>query len=57
VVIEADEYDRSFHQLSPYMAVITSAMRPSDIYETAEAFRESFEHFTSLSNRAVHYHA
>ena len=25
VVIEADEYDRSFHQLSPYMAVITSA--------------------------------
>lgn len=49
VVIEADEYDRSFHQLSPYMAVITSADPDHlDIYETAEAFRESFEHFTSL---------
>lgn len=49
VVIEADEYDRSFHQLSPYMAVITSADPDHlDIYQTAEAFRESFEHFTSL---------
>lgn len=49
VVIEADEYDRSFHQLSPYMAVITSADPDHlDIYETAEAFKESFEHFTSL---------
>jgi len=49
VVIEADEYDRSFHQLSPYMAVITSADADHlDIYDTAEAFRESFEHFTSL---------
>ena len=49
VVIEADEYDRSFHQLSPYMAVITSADADHlDIYETSEAFRESFEHFTSL---------
>jgi UDP-N-acetylmuramate--alanine ligase len=49
VVIEADEYDRSFHQLSPYMAVITSADPDHlDIYGTAAAFRESFEHFTSL---------
>ena len=49
VVIEADEYDRSFHQLAPYMAVITSADPDHlDIYETADAFRESFEHFTSL---------
>jgi len=49
VVIEADEYDRSFHQLSPYMAVITSADPDHlDIYETASAFRESFVHFTSL---------
>lgn len=49
VVIEADEYDRSFHQLSPYMAVITSADPDHlDIYENADAFRESFEHFTSL---------
>lgn len=49
VVIEADEYDRSFHQLSPFMAVITSVDADHlDIYETAEAFRESFEHFASL---------
>jgi len=49
VVIEADEYDRSFHQLSPYMAVITSADPDHlDIYKNATAFRESFEHFTSL---------
>lgn len=49
VVIEADEYDRSFHQLMPYMAVITSVDPDHlDIYETPEAFTESFEHFTSL---------
>ena len=48
-VIEADEYDRSFHQLSPYMAVITSADPDHlDIYGTPEAYRESFEQFTSL---------
>lgn len=48
-VIEADEFDRSFHWLRPYMAVITSAdPEHLDIYGTAEAYRESFEHFTSL---------
>ena len=48
-VIEADEFDRSFHWLRPYMAVITSADPDHlDIYGTAEAYRESFEHFTSL---------
>ena len=48
-VIEADELDRSFHHLSPYIAVITSADPDHlDIYHTAEAYRESFEHFTSL---------
>jgi len=48
-VIEADEYDRSFHHLKPYMAVITSADPDHlDIYGTPEAYRESFEHFTSL---------
>ena len=48
-VIEADEFDRSFHWLSPYMAVITAADPDHlDIYGTAEAYRESFEHFTSL---------
>lgn len=49
VVIEADEYDRSFHQLSPFMAVITSADADHlDIYETPEAFKQSFDYFTSL---------
>ncbi|MDR1646278.1 MAG: UDP-N-acetylmuramate--L-alanine ligase [Tannerellaceae bacterium] len=48
-VIEADEYDRSFHWLTPHMAVITSADPDHlDIYGTPEAYRESFEHFTSL---------
>ena len=49
VVIEADEYDRSFYHLSPYMAVITSVDADHlDIYGTADAFKEGFEHFTSL---------
>ncbi len=48
-VIEADEYDRSFHHLRPYIAVIT-ATDPDhlDIYGTEEAYLESFAHFTSL---------
>ena len=49
VVVEADEYDRSFHYLSPYFAVITSADPDHlDIYQTAEAYRQAFEIFTSL---------
>lgn len=48
-VAEADEYDRSFHWLRPHIAIITSADPDHlDIYGTAEAYRESFEHFTSL---------
>lgn len=48
-VIEADEFDRSFHWLTPYMAVVTAVDADHlDIYGTAEAYRESFEHFTSL---------
>ncbi|MDR0834063.1 MAG: UDP-N-acetylmuramate--L-alanine ligase [Candidatus Symbiothrix sp.] len=48
-VIEADEYDRSFHWLTPYMAVITSvAPDHLDIYGTAEHYREAFAHFSSL---------
>ena len=48
-VIEADEYDRSFHTLSPYIAVVT-ATDPDhlDIYGTEEAYLESFSHFTEL---------
>ena len=48
-VIEADEFDRSFHTLSPYQAVITSCDPDHlDIYGTEEAYRESFTHFSSL---------
>ncbi|MDR0412865.1 MAG: UDP-N-acetylmuramate--L-alanine ligase [Dysgonamonadaceae bacterium] len=48
-VLEADEYDRSFHWLSPSMAVITSvAPDHLDIYGTEENYREAFVHFTSL---------
>ena len=49
VVIEADEFDRSFHHLEPYMSVIT-ATDPDhlDIYGTPEAYWESFEKYTSL---------
>ncbi len=48
-VIEADEFDRSFHRLTPYIAVIT-ATDPDhlDIYGTEEAYLESFAHFTEL---------
>jgi len=49
VVVEADEYDRSFHALTPYMAVITSADPDHlDIYGDMQAYRKSFEKFTSL---------
>lgn len=49
VVIEADEFDRSFHHLSPYISIITSADPDHlDIYGTSEAYLESFRHYTSL---------
>mgnify|MGYP003293034604 CR=1 FL=1 len=49
VVIEADEFDRSFHQLSPYMAVVTATDADHlDIYGTHEAYLEAFAHFVSL---------
>ncbi|MEN6588546.1 MAG: Mur ligase domain-containing protein, partial [Proteiniphilum sp.] len=48
-VVEADEYDRSFHWLNPWIAIITSADPDHlDSYGPAEAYRESFEKFTSL---------
>ena len=49
VVIEADEFDRSFHWLRPYMSVITSTDADHlDIYGTEEAYLESFRHYTTL---------
>ena len=49
VVIEADEFDRSFHWLRPWMSVITSTDPDHlDIDGTKEAYLESFRHYTEL---------
>lgn len=49
VVIEADEFDRSFHWLRPWATVVTSTDADHlDIYGTEEAYLESFRHYTSL---------
>lgn len=49
IVIEADEFDRSFHWLRPYMSVITATDADHlDIYGTYEAYLESFAHYTEL---------
>ena len=49
VVIEADEFDRSFHWLTPYATVITAVDSDHlDIYGTREAYLESFRKYTSL---------
>ena len=49
VVIEADEFDRSFHWLRPWMSVITSTDPDHlDVYGTREAYLESFRHYSEL---------
>ena len=49
IVIEADEFDRSFHWLTPFVTVITATDADHlDIYGTKEAYLESFNHYTSL---------
>lgn len=49
VVIEADEFDRSFHYLRPYASVITATDADHlDIYGTEAAYLESFRHYTEL---------
>ena len=49
VVIEADEYDRSFHWLRPWMSVVTSTDPDHlDIYGTEEAYIDAFRHYTTL---------
>ena len=54
VVVEADEYDRSFHHLTPYISVVTAVDADHlDIYGTAEAYREAFAHYTSLITHAL----
>ena len=53
VVIEADEFDRSFHRLSPFCSIIT-ANQPDhlDIYGTAEAFHEAFRIFAGMTDKS-----
>ena len=54
VVVEADEYDRSFHQLTPYVSVVTAVDADHlDIYGTPEAYRDAFAHYTSLITGAL----
>ena len=54
VVVEADEFDRSFHQLRPYMSVITSMDADHlDIYGTEEAYREGFAKYAGLVEEAL----
>lgn len=49
VVIEADEFDRSFHWLTPWASVITSTDADHlDIYGTEQAYLESFSKYSSL---------
>ena len=49
VVIEADEFDRSFHHLTPLRTVITAIDADHlDIYGTYQAYVESFRKYTSL---------
>ncbi|MGN0228083.1 MAG: UDP-N-acetylmuramate--L-alanine ligase [Paludibacteraceae bacterium] len=54
VTVEADEYDRSFHHLAPYISVVTSVDADHlDIYGTPEAYRDAFAHYTSLITGAL----
>lgn len=54
VVVEADEFDRSFHHLRPYMSVITSMDADHlDIYGTEEAYRASFAQYAGLVEEAL----
>ncbi len=49
VVIEADEFDRSFHWLTPFASVITSTDADHlDIYGTEEAYLEAFSKYSGL---------
>lgn len=54
VVVEADEFDRSFHHLRPYISIITSMDADHlDIYGTEDAYKESFEQYAGLVESAL----
>lgn len=49
VVVEADEFDRSFHSLRPLRSVVTAVDADHlDIYGSYENYVESFRHYISL---------
>ncbi|HZH87522.1 MAG TPA: UDP-N-acetylmuramate--L-alanine ligase [Brumimicrobium sp.] len=49
MVVEADEYDRSFHQLRPFSSIITSTDADHlDIYKSKEALVQAFEEYGQL---------
>ncbi len=51
VVVEADEYDRSFLRLNPYVSVVTSIDADHlDIYHTYENLQKAFEEFALLTS-------
>lgn len=53
VVVEADEYDRSFLQLSPYMSVITSVEADHlDIYGTLSEVEKAFACFADKTDKS-----
>lgn len=54
VVVEADEFDHSFHHLTPSMSVI-SAVDPDhlDIYNDLANYQESFIHYARLVRNAL----
>lgn len=51
IVVEADEYDRSFLQLHPYMSVITATDSDHlDIYGTHEAMMDAYLQFANQTS-------
>jgi len=53
VVMEADEFDRSFHQLSPSLSLISSVDPDHlDVYETPENMMEAFQSFANLTTES-----
>jgi UDP-N-acetylmuramate--alanine ligase len=54
VVVEADEYDRSFHQLHPEIAVVTNIEADHlEYYGSLEKILESFQHFLAGVTKTV----
>jgi len=51
MVVEADEYDRSFHELAPYASILTSTEADHlDIYNNEETLLASFQEYVDKIN-------